>query len=208
MVSNNGNGDLAVARGYDYAPLEAGVAEQARDAARRIRESMQRSLQDIIAVGTDLLLVKSNLPHGQFLKWLNAEFGWTERTARNLMTVAERFGKSEMISDLHIQPTAAYLLAAPSTPDEARQTAVERAQAGERITAAVAKDIVARAKKKCRRRLRAVSGEKLRSRLTAVLERCRNVCAPHELAEIARQLRRFADEVEQLRGDAGPTAPG
>jgi len=31
---------------------------------------------------------------------------------------------------LQIAPTAAYLLAAPSAPDEARQTAIERAESG------------------------------------------------------------------------------
>jgi hypothetical protein len=55
-----------------------------------------------------------------------------------------------MISDLGIQPAAAYLLAAPSTPDEARQAAVERAQPGERITTAVAKEIVATSRKRQR----------------------------------------------------------
>src|SRR5262249_37303709 len=139
--------DLVIA-GFDYTPLDAGVAEIARTRAERIRAKVQRSLADLIDVGNDLLAVKTALPHGQFLPWLGAEFGWTERTARHLMAVAERFGpKSEMISDLTIQPTAAYLLAAPSAPDEAREAAIERAEAGERITSAVAKEILARARK-------------------------------------------------------------
>ena len=96
--------------------------------AERIRQTVKRTIEDIIAVGNDLLAVKESLDHGQFGAWIRAEFGWTDRTARNFMAVAEQFGaKSEMISDLKIAPTAAYLLASPSAPDEARQEAVRMA---------------------------------------------------------------------------------
>src|ERR1051326_261900 len=111
---------VVVAGGFDYSPLEAGVAEKARSAAARIREKVKRSVENIIDVGNDLLAAKQVLPHGQFGLWLDAEFGWAERTARNFMVVAERFGaKSAIIADLPIDPTAAYLLAAPSVPEQA-----------------------------------------------------------------------------------------
>src|SRR5947208_15313192 len=84
------------------------------------------------------LAVKEALEHGHFGPWLKAEFGWGERTAQNFMSVAERF-KFAKIADLPIQPSAAYYLAAPSVPDEARQQAIERAEAGEEINTAVAK---------------------------------------------------------------------
>ena len=48
--------------------------------------------------------------------------------------------------------TAAYLLAAPGVPDEARQVVVEKAEAGEEITFATAREIMAVAKKKRRPR--------------------------------------------------------
>jgi hypothetical protein len=96
------------------------VAERVRSTAARIRERVKQTLEAIIEVGNDLLEVKKALPHGQFGQWLGLKCGWTECTARNFMAVAERFGpKTEIISDLTIQPTAAYLLAAPSVPDEA-----------------------------------------------------------------------------------------
>src|SRR5262245_16411051 len=105
---------------FDYSCVNGNVAERARSTAERIREGGKRTLEDLIAVGNDLLATKAALPHGQFGPWLEAEFGWTERTARNFMAVAEAFGpKTEIISDLAIAPTAAYLLAAPSTPEEA-----------------------------------------------------------------------------------------
>jgi hypothetical protein len=108
------------------------------------------------------------------------------------MSVAERF-KSATIADLPIQPSAAYLLAAPAVPDEARQVAIEKAEAGEEITFTTAKEIVAEAKKKARpRRPKKLSTEKLSLRLGSVLERYKERWDSKELAALARQLREFA----------------
>src|SRR6516162_4282316 len=105
-VARQPKGELIVV-GFNYELLEARVAEKARSSAQRIRDKVKRTIEDIIEVGNDLLAVREALPHGQFGPWLAAEFGWTERTARNSMAVAERFGpKTEIISDLTIQPTA------------------------------------------------------------------------------------------------------
>jgi hypothetical protein len=192
-------GELVVAApGFDYSHLEAPVAEQVRATAERIRQKVKQTLEDIITVGNDLLAVKVALPHGQFGPWLEAEFGWTDRMARNFMAVAERFGpKAEMISDLGIAPTAAYMLAAPSTPTEARQAAIERAEAGEQITTSVAREIVAEARKKDATQARPLPPEELGPRLIKVLERYRERWSPKALAELARQLREFADTLEK-----------
>jgi hypothetical protein len=187
--------------GFNYDVLETQVAQQAQSAAMRIREKVKRTIEDIIEVGKDLLAVKEALPHGAFGKWLSAEFGWTERMARNFMAVAERFGpKTEMISDLTIQPTAAYLLAAPSAPDEARQAAVERAEAGETISAKVAKKILAETRKKGTKKSKRAPAEQLGPRLVKVLERYRQRWNPKELTALAQQLREFADTLDEHTG--------
>jgi hypothetical protein len=113
------------------------------------------------------------------------------------MAVAEGFGKRKLISDLQIDPTAAYLLAAPSAPDEARETAVERAEAGERVTTAVAKEILAKARRKTTRKGRTLSAEKLLPRLIKSLERFRDRCNPKDVSELARHIREFADSLEE-----------
>jgi hypothetical protein len=193
-------GELVVV-GFDYSPLEQQVAKQVRDTADRIRSKVKKTLEDIIEVGNDLVAVKEALPHGQFGPWLKAEFGWGGRMAQNFMSVAERFGpKTEIIADLTIQPTAAYLLAAPTVPDEAREKAVERAEAGEQITTAVAREIVAETKKKKRpRRQKAIPSEKLAGRLASVLERYHARWDPKELAKLAQQLREFADSLDSQK---------
>ncbi len=190
---------VVVSQGFDYAPLEAQVAERVRSSAEKIRSTVQKTIEDIIVVGQELLAVKESVGHGHFGAWVRAEFGWTERTAQNFMSVAERFGANpKLISDLTIQPTAAYLLAAPSAPDEARQQAIERAEAGEEITTSVAKEILAETRKKKRpRRQKAVPTVKLGLRLMNVLERYKERWKPDELSELARQLREFADALEK-----------
>lgn len=186
--------------GFNYDLLETKLADKVRTAADRIRERVKKTVEDIIEVGDDLLAVKEALPHGQFLPWLKAEFGWSERSAQNFMSVAEQF-KSAKIAALPIQPSAAYLLAAPSVPDEAREKAVEKAEAGEEITFAAAKEIVAEARKRKRpRRRKTMPAEKLAGRLVTVLERYRYRWDPKELAELARQLREFADSLDSQKG--------
>lgn len=189
-------GELVVL-GFDYSPLEAKVAEKVRSAAEAIRQQLQNTLVSAIKIGQELLAVKETLEHGQFLPWLQAEFGWSQRTAYNFMSVAERFEVAR-IANLQIPPTAAYLLAGPSVPDEARQVAVEKAEAGEEITTAVAKEIVAEAKKKKRpRRQKSLPTDKLGLRLAKVLERYREKWKADDLAELACQLREFADALEK-----------
>lgn len=76
--------------GFNYDLLEAKVAEQVRSSADRFRERVKKTVEDIIDVDNDLLAVKETLPHGQFGPCLKAEFGWSERSAQNFMSVAER----------------------------------------------------------------------------------------------------------------------
>jgi hypothetical protein len=201
-VENASRGVLLVLEKFDYAPLDANVVRRVQSAAQRIRQMMKRTLEDLIAIGTDLLAVKEVLPHGKFSPWLGAEFGWTERTARNFMTVAQRFGpKTEMISDLRIDPTAAYLLAAPSAPEEASAAALQRAEGGERITVSVAKDILGSLRKKPvrsgRTSSRRLPATKLLGELLASLESFRRRWDCRQVSLLARQLREFADSLEQ-----------
>ena len=189
-------GELVVV-GFNYDLLNAQIAERVRSRVERIREKVKKTLESIIEIGKDLQEIKQDLEHGQFEPWLKAEFGWAERTARNFMAVAEQFGKSAIIADLPIVPTAAYLLAAPSVSDKARKTAIERAEGGEEITVATAKEIVAAAKKKRPpRRVKPLPTDNLSQQLVTVLEQYRDQWNQMELEELARHLREFAAKLE------------
>ncbi len=126
---------------FDYAQLEQSDRDFIQGRTNEIKALVKRTAQDIIDIGSMLIEVKERLPHGMWGGWLDTEFGWDQRTARRFTTVAVKF-KSDIMSDLNISPTVLYLLAAPSTPDEARTEAIDRASDGETITHKSAKEIV------------------------------------------------------------------
>lgn len=109
---------------FDYKTLSPKLAEQAQAAAYEIRGRLRRSVRDVVEIGERLIEIRPFLSK-RFLEWLEAEFGMSDRSARNFMYAAERFGdKLEIISNLDV--TTVYLLAAPSTPEAARWDVLER----------------------------------------------------------------------------------
>ena len=128
---------------FDYDALDAETGALVRQRTQEIQALLRRSAEDIIAIGRKLAEVKARLGHGQFLDWLNAEFGWHRSTANRFMQVAETFSDSEMSQIATFAPSALYLLAAPATPTTARSEALARAAAGEAITYSRALAIVA-----------------------------------------------------------------
>ncbi len=117
------------------------LEKQGNKRTNEIKTLMKRTAQDIIEIGEKLIEVKERLPHGAFGQWLDSEFEWRERTARNFMQVAEKF-KSVNFADLNFAPSALYLLVAPSTFGAARAEALRRAEAGQKITHKKAKSII------------------------------------------------------------------
>src|SRR5262249_13951992 len=88
-----------------------------------------------------LQAVKAQLEHGQWEKWLRGEFDWSQSTAVRMIQVSERF-KSVNMTDLHIDISSLYVLAAPSTPPAAAEEAITLAHQGEAISPTKAKAIV------------------------------------------------------------------
>lgn len=125
--------------GFDYAALPVEIATRAQIAASNIKLRLKRTVEDIIEIGRELTAVKAELPHGQFLPWIAAEFEMGERTANDFMNVTKRFGdKSAIIADL--KPTILYALSAPSTPDSVIDKAIEKAASGAKVTIADVRD--------------------------------------------------------------------
>jgi phage N-6-adenine-methyltransferase len=129
-------------QGFEYQLLAAPIRDTIQASTREIHRLSRRAASDIIEIGTHLTAIKSALPHGQWLPWLRAEFGWGETTARRFMQIADRFQHANL-DDLPIAPSALHILSDPGVSDDACTAAIERARAGERITIADAKAIVA-----------------------------------------------------------------
>lgn len=132
---------------FDYAALPAELVDDLKEAADRVRGRHRRITSDIIETGNDLLAVKERLPHGSFGPWISAEFGWSERTARNYMSAADfAVGKTETVAIL--PPRSLYLLSASSTPEAARAEIVSRLEGGEAPSGTWIRDTILDAKRK------------------------------------------------------------
>lgn len=104
---------------YDYSQIaDANMRTLAQRAADEIKPRLRRATEDILIIGQRLAVVRQYLPHGQWMAWVEAEFGMDYQTAHNFTRVADRFG-DKSINFINLKPSALYMLAAPSTPDEA-----------------------------------------------------------------------------------------
>src|SRR5271168_2085147 len=109
-----------------------------------IRALGKRVIGDIIEIGRRLTDAKEKVGHGNWLPWLDREFGWSDSTALRYMQ-AHQFAtdKSVTVTDLSLK--SLYLLAAPSTPEAARDEVIERSEAGEHLTPAQIKETIDKA---------------------------------------------------------------
>lgn len=124
---------------FDYTTLDVEVSQYVQQRTGEIRSLMKRTAEDIIEIGQRLISVKEKLGHGCFLDWIEAEFEWSYPTAARFIQVTNYFSKGYQIDKF--APSALYLLAAPSTPETARQDAIALAAAGEQVTYTTAKAI-------------------------------------------------------------------
>jgi hypothetical protein len=126
----------------DAAPTLAGHAAAIRALGKRV-------IGDVIEIGRRLTEAKVIAGHGNWLPWLEREFAWKERTAQRFMNVAAVFGTNPSgVTDLELPVEGLYLLAAPSTPEEARTKVIERAEKGEALSVAEIKETIEQARGK------------------------------------------------------------
>ena len=124
---------------FDYSNLDVKCLGFVQQQTGEIRSLMKRTAQDIIEIGQRLIKVKKLLGHGQYRKWIKAEFNWGKSTANSFENVAKQFAGVQNLDVF--AASALYELAAPSTHEAARQEAIALAQAGEKISYKAAKEI-------------------------------------------------------------------
>jgi hypothetical protein len=107
-----------------------------------IRNLGKRVVRDVIEIGRRLAECKQLIGHGGWLLWLEREFRWSEQTARNYIALHELAAKSPTVVDLDLPMRGLYLLAAPSTPEEARAAVIERAENGDAVPLAEIKRVI------------------------------------------------------------------
>jgi hypothetical protein len=109
--------------------------------AQRIRDLVTVTRGCIIEIGRELIAAKAEVRHGEWLQWLDREFGWSIETARKFMQVAEAF--PEIPTRLEFDASALYALSSSDVPQEARDAAITQAKAGEHVTKAHAEALIA-----------------------------------------------------------------
>ena len=119
--------------GFDYGALPSDVALKAQLAANSIKLRLKRTVEDIIEIGRELTAVKDELPHGQFLPWIAAEFEMSQPLAYNFIQAYERFG-GKNYNNYKFTPTVLYALSAPSTPESVIGKAIAKAESGDKVS--------------------------------------------------------------------------
>ena len=122
---------------FDYSSLgeKAGFV---RGSVERIKSHAKRAVESLVEIGLELIGLKPQIEHGQFIGLLDLEFQWSIRTAQRYMQAADIF-KDATVS--HFTANAMYLLSSPSVPESAIKEAKDRAEAGELITKPIAAEI-------------------------------------------------------------------
>ena len=128
---------------YDYSLIPEAQRDTVQDAAVEIVRHGKLAQENLIEVGKRLIVVKELLDYGQFEDWCSTEFQMSPRTVQNMMNVARTFeGRSEKFALLG--DSTMYLLAAPSTPEAAREQVIAEAEAtGSRPKVARVKEVIA-----------------------------------------------------------------
>jgi hypothetical protein len=109
-------------------PVLAAHAVAIRDLAKRTREN-------IIEIGRHLVESRDQVGRGEWLTWLEAEFGWSDQTAYRFIHVYElsRDARFHTCVELDLPLGILYQLAAPKA-EAARTEIVEHIEAGEKVS--------------------------------------------------------------------------
>ena len=118
---------LYEARSFDYAALKSETRIVVQQRTGEIKEKIHSSDQATWEIGQKLAHVRDRLKLRQFTFWLQAEFRLSRSTAYNYIKVFDSFPICPNFGRISIATSALILLAAPSTPNEARQEALKSA---------------------------------------------------------------------------------
>ncbi|WP_315792685.1 DUF3102 domain-containing protein [Bradyrhizobium sp. SZCCHNRI1002] len=113
--------------------------------AKKVRAHLHRGTCEYLEAGRWLTEAKCKCEHGQWMPWLNDNFGLSDRMAQHLINATSKFGaNAKRVSDL--PQRVVFLLAAPSTPEEVVDDVIAEAKAGKPVTTATVKKKIMKAK--------------------------------------------------------------
>jgi hypothetical protein len=133
-----------IAPRFDYEQLDCTTQDALREYADHLVKLTHNSAENLWHMGRILAEAQDRLAShktGTFGQWVEGTTGLSLRTAYRLIYVHRAFNLANL-ARITAASSALYLLAEPSTPPEAREEALARAESGETITHATAQQIV------------------------------------------------------------------
>ena len=127
-----------VSDSFDYSSLENG--DRIQSAAAEIKSLVKKTAAYIWETGKLLSEIRELVPKKKWGAWLSAEFNWSERTARNYLSVFEAFKDSDIV-DFNGSVRALYLLSSPDTPELVREKAIKASRNGKNVTPTVVEQL-------------------------------------------------------------------
>lgn len=118
---------------YDAMISDPWARERAESAAGFITFGLGQAVMKVLEAGARLSEMKSILPHGEYLPWVEQACGLKPKYAAQLiktfewMSNVQHAGHLDQVTDV----TTLFLLSADTTTEEVRQWFTERAQAGD-----------------------------------------------------------------------------
>src|SRR5262249_37221370 len=103
--------------------------------AAAIRRLGKQTVESVVEIGRHLTEAKAEIKKlgGSWGDWLEAEVKSSDQQARRFIHVFERKSELNKLLNSDFPVSALYELAAPSTPKEARDEIIARAEAGETV---------------------------------------------------------------------------
>lgn len=129
---------------YDTEGIEKDTSGKLISLAGGMNTRRERMTTDIWEYGKDLADAHDLLAEyksGCWGRWVEGECGISRQTAQNYLQVYHQFSNCQMVRQ--IEPVAAYILSKPDTPTGCLTKAVKLGEQGHRITAAVARALIA-----------------------------------------------------------------
>ena len=188
---------------------DRGTLEKHAETIRSIQHRTRKTLAEaVVRMGAVLAQAQSQLAKhgdGTFAKWVRDRCGISKSTAYRAIAVHEAFGDRPTVGQT-FEPTALYVLSAPSTPEEATEEALDLAGKGELITAKKAREIVKQHtvvddeddQDEDDQVVQISSGWDPGTCLTDIrreVEKWRKACGPENLLDLEQILRHFVDQV-------------
>lgn len=131
--------DTVVLNYLYYESVEEVSRDRLMGLAKKTKGALKKAIKNVHTVGKNLLEAQSILKdEGNFVEWLDSEFGLSSSSAYNMISVARRWESSRDVPELG--QSVLYLIAPESAPSEAVEIIVERAP---NVSFVEAKNIIA-----------------------------------------------------------------